>query len=157
MKKTLHILLAFAMLFSLTATAFAASSPLVIGDAIREEVPSSDNQAIQPLSWGGAAAQVTKIELYNAYIDAENHLFVLLKVTGYGHDTTYFNGKLVTSTMVGSFTLDGGPGADGFIWSYDCGEITEPGVYTFSTVYTSTNHPYSQKSAAWKIPIEAVS
>ena len=158
MKKTLNILLVFAMLLSLTATAFATTSPLVVNAEIREEILSSNNQSIQPLSWGGAAAQVTKIELYDIYLDAEDHLFVWLKVTGYGHDTTYLNDQKITKkTMVSSFTLDGGPGADGFIYSYDCGQITEPGNYVFSSVFTSTNHPYSKKSIEFKIPIEYAS
>lgn len=147
MKKVFNVLLAFAMLLAMTATAFAAAPTLEISVKDQENVLPLEGLQIQPMSWGGAAAQVTNIELYDRYIDpVSGHFFVVLKVTGYGHDTSYFNGKEVTSTLVKSFTLDGGPGADGFIWSYDCGEVTEPGDYIFTSVYTSTNYPYSQKS-----------
>lgn len=147
MKKMLNLVLTLVMLLSVAIPASAATPSLEITVDTQEQVSSDSNQSIQPLSWGGAAAQVTKIELYDYYIDdVTNHFFVVLAVTGYGHDKSYFNGKAVTSTLVRSFTLDGGPGADGFIWSYDCGEITEPGDYTFTSVYTSTNSPYTQKS-----------
>lgn len=147
MKKVFNVLLVLAMLLAMTATAFAATPTLEVSVKEQENVLPSEVQQIQPMSWGGAAAQVTKIELYDRYIDpVSGHFFVVLKVTGYGHDTSYFNGNKVTSTMVKSFTLDGGPGADGFIWSYDCGVVTEPGDYVFTSVYTSTNSPYTQKS-----------
>lgn len=146
MKKMLNMVLTLIMLLSIAIPASAATPSLVVTVDTQEQISSNRDQSIQPLSWGGAAAPVTNIDLYDAYIDDANHLFVVLAVTGYGHDKSYINGNPVTKALVSSFTLDGGPGADGFIWSYDCGEITEPGEYEFTTVFTSTNYPYNQKS-----------
>lgn len=39
-----------------------------------------------------------------------------------------------------------GNGADGFYYWYDCGKITAPGNYTFTTKFRSTNFPYGEKS-----------
>lgn len=39
-----------------------------------------------------------------------------------------------------------GNGPDGFYYWYDCGKITAPGNYTFTTKFRSTNFPYGEKS-----------
>ena len=62
MKKVFNVLLVLAMLLAMTATAFAAAPTLEVSVKDQENALPSEVQQIQPMSWGGAAAQVTKIE-----------------------------------------------------------------------------------------------
>ncbi|WP_313165879.1 hypothetical protein [Sedimentibacter sp.] len=91
---------------------------------------------------GGAAPQVTNIELNDFCLQGDN-FFVVIKVTGYGSGNTTFNGVNVNPTTIIPF-INYGTIADGFYYTYNCGVVTEPGEYLFKTTFTSNNPPYSR-------------
>lgn len=91
----------------------------------------------------GPAPQVTKIELEDFGWLGNGNFGVILKVFGYGLDETYFDGNRIYPTQQIPFIIYG-TSADGFYYVYDCGPITETGMYQFKTTFTSINWPNSK-------------
>lgn len=161
-KKVIAFALALTMLMGMGTMAFAAEKEnsipelaktneegMTVGVTNNHEgltVEGVDNEeGISPL-WqpgDGPAPQVTKIEL-EGYGWLQNGNFgVILKVYGYGSDTTTFNGKSVSWIEKEPFIISG-TGADGFYYLFDCGPITAPGSYSFRSTFRSTNFPYKE-------------
>ena len=146
MKRLANAFLAILMLFSMTAASYATEvEPDSMINLTDELILTLDDEGIQPQAWGGPAPQVTKIEPYKIgwLTDKPTHLGIILKVTGYGHDTAYFNGVEIDSEEIGYF-INYGNTADGFYYLYDCGEITAVGTYRFTVTFTSIATPYSK-------------
>ena len=108
---------------------------------------------VSPLWWpgDGPAPQVTSISLYDAGWLDNGNFGVIIKVYGYGSDTTTFNGRSISWFRQDPFIISG-TGADGFYYWYDCGPITQAGNYTFATTFRSTNFPYTQRSFSYVFP-----
>ena len=121
--------------------------------AVQESLADEGDNGISPLWWAGdgPAPQVTNIVLADAGWLDNGNFGVVLKVYGYGSDTTTFNGRKITWFKKDPFIISG-TGADGFYYWYDCGPITAAGDYTFSTTFRSTNHPYTQRSYSRVFP-----
>ena len=148
-KKCLAFALALTMLMGMGTVAFAAESEvpeLTKVDGMTVAVEDNDD-GISPLWWSGdgPAPQVTKIELYDHGLLDNGNYCVVIKVYGYGRDTTTFNGRSISWFKQQPFIISGN-GADGFYYWYDCGKVTVPGDYTFATTFRSTNFPYGEKS-----------
>ncbi len=67
---------------------------------------------------------------------------VVVQVMGYGNpQTTTFNGR--PCNLVGEqYITSGGNVIVGWFHTYDCGPVTQPGSYNFSTTYRSVVSPY---------------
>lgn len=153
LKKIFVCVLAVTMLMGMSTTAFGAEKESGISKLTRTNeggvavtIEGNDGEAA-PMWWpgDGPAPQVTKILLYN-YGWLENGNFgVILKVYGYGSDTTTFNGRSISWIEQEPFIISG-TGADGFYYLYDCGPVTQPGNYSFKSTFRSTNFPYGQVS-----------
>lgn len=146
MKKLLSFMLAICLIVcGCVASASDANSAITVSNDDIVTVPTQNTKpGISTFAWGGTAAQITKIELYDyGWMNDSGNFCVLLKVTGYGHDKATFNGKAINSDIVDYF-INFGNTADGFIYLYDCGPVTEPGTYPFEVTFTSTNSPYSK-------------
>lgn len=150
---------AFCVIFSLAiliGTAIPAYASDNIGQLDKEGISVGEEvvggqDVINPISpqWNpgdGPAPQVSQIQLANyGILESNGHFCVILKVNGYGSDITYFNGQRVYWFQQDPF-IEYGIGADGFYYWYDCGEVTQAGTYSFSSTFTSTNFPYTQRS-----------
>lgn len=151
-KKVIAFALALTMLMGMGTVAFAAESEsevpeLTKVDGMTVAIEEDNDDGISPLWWSGdgPAPQVTKIELYDHGLLDNGNYCVIIKVYGYGSDTTTFNGRSISWFKKQPFIISGN-GADGFYYWYDCGKITTPGNYTFATKFRSTNFPYGEKS-----------
>ncbi len=108
------------------------------------ELPSDVTRASAP--------QVTKLEYFDSgIIEGTDHFGVVIKVTGYGNDykRAYWDDTQLTindKSLYGYWVGADNKTVIAFAYLYDCGPVTEAGVHTFKTTYTSTNSPYTQKS-----------
>lgn len=122
------------------------------------EMPSKPVE-FPAISTRAGAPQVTKLEYFDSgIIEGTDHFGVIIKVTGYGNDSqkAYWDDTQLSSndkSLYGYWV-----GADkrvvAFAYLYDCGPVTEVGVHTFKTTYTSTNWPYTQKSISLNFKFE---
>ena len=117
------------MLMGMSTVAFAAEREsevpeLTKVDGMTVAIDEDNDNGISPLWWSGngPAPQVTKIELYNHGLLDNGNYCVIIKVYGYGSDTTTFNGRSISWFKQQPFIISGN-GADGFYYWYDCGKI----------------------------------
>lgn len=152
-KRFLVCVLTVTMLMGMSTVASAAEKESDVPglaktneDGITVALTENDGEAT-PIWWpgDGPAPQVTNILLYDYGFLENNHFCVILRVYGYGSDTTTFNGKDVDWFQRDPFIISG-TGADGFDYWFDCGLITQAGNYPFVSKWRSTNYPYSERT-----------
>lgn len=161
-KKVLGLFLAVMMLMGFNIISYAANDSGKIELSKLDKIGNLTDMAkdienkkgiVTPMLWTGEKLpQVTSIDLYD-YGTLENGNFaVIIEVMGYGREDTYFNGNKISYIQNSPIVLYG-TGADGFLYLYDCGEITNSGNYLFKTTFTSQEYPYSKVSASYPFDI----
>lgn len=153
-KKIFSMVFAVMLIMTFSATAFAAGegtprldkSGIMIGNISEVGQEALNGELPQWNPGDGPAPQVTQIELEDyGFLESNGHFCVILKVYGYGSDVTYFNGQQVNWFQQTPFVVYG-TGADGFYYWYDCGNISQGNSYPFTSTFTSTNVPRTQRT-----------
>jgi hypothetical protein len=92
------------------------------------------------------APAVTSLQITGATISSGN-VYVTVKVTGYGNEYAWWDGKLVGPRETSNIITSNGVDVIGWSDTYNCGTATK-GTHTFKFSDTSWNRPWNTLSVS---------